>query len=188
MWCFADRASWHISMMKQTWCTFHSVYWESKAATCFEHCLLILRRRSENTTVQHNQLTLYVRSVPNAVCLTPPEDEQVMLETCRSLWFSINWMKKCTTFFSLYWWSVNVWQTDPISPHTSHYSTSCIWMCESSNTTCCGSLLHRDTKKFKGHAVVQWLRHCATNREVAGSIPDGFRIFHWHTPSGRLSL
>jgi hypothetical protein len=24
-----------------------------------------------------------------------------------------------------------------------------------------------------GHAVAQWLRHCATNRKVAGSIPDG---------------
>jgi hypothetical protein len=23
-----------------------------------------------------------------------------------------------------------------------------------------------------GHAVAQWLRHCATNRKVAGSIPD----------------
>jgi hypothetical protein len=29
-----------------------------------------------------------------------------------------------------------------------------------------------------GHVVVQWLRHCATNRKVAGSIPDGVRIFH----------
>jgi hypothetical protein len=29
-----------------------------------------------------------------------------------------------------------------------------------------------------GHAVAQWLRHCATNRKVAGSIPDGvIRIF-----------
>ena len=31
-------------------------------------------------------------------------------------------------------------------------------------------------------AVAQWLRCCATNRNVAGSIPDGFiGIFHWHT-------
>jgi len=31
-----------------------------------------------------------------------------------------------------------------------------------------------------------WLRHCATNRKVAGSIPDGvIRIFHWLNPSGR---
>jgi hypothetical protein len=27
--------------------------------------------------------------------------------------------------------------------------------------------------------VVQWLRHCATNQKVAGSIPDGvIGIFH----------
>jgi hypothetical protein len=31
--------------------------------------------------------TLYAQSVPNAVWEVPPEDEQVMLETCRSPWF-----------------------------------------------------------------------------------------------------
>ena len=31
-----------------------------------------------------------------------------------------------------------------------------------------------------------WLRHCATSRKVAGSIPYGvIGIFHWHNPSGR---
>ena len=31
-----------------------------------------------------------------------------------------------------------------------------------------------------------WLRHYATSRKVAGSIPDGdIGIFHWHNPSGR---
>jgi len=30
-----------------------------------------------------------------------------------------------------------------------------------------------------------WLRHCASSRKVAGSIPDGvIGIFHWHNPSG----
>jgi hypothetical protein len=39
---------------------------------------------------------------------------------------------------------------------------------------------------YLGHAVAQWLRHCATSRKVAGSIPDGVTgIFHWHNPSGR---
>ena len=37
-----------------------------------------------------------------------------------------------------------------------------------------------------GTAVVQWLRCCATNRKVAGSIPAGvIGIFHWHNPSDR---
>jgi len=32
----------------------------------------------------------------------------------------------------------------------------------------------------------QWLRRCATNRKVAGSIPDGVTaIFHWHNTSDR---
>ena len=31
-----------------------------------------------------------------------------------------------------------------------------------------------------------WLRHCATSRKVAGSIPDGvIEILLWHNPSGR---
>ena len=32
---------------------------------------------------------------------------------------------------------------------------------------------------------LSWLRHCATSRKVAGSIPDDvITIFHWHNPSG----
>ena len=38
----------------------------------------------------------------------------------------------------------------------------------------------------RGTAVEQWLRCCATNRKVAGSIPDGvIGIFHWHNPPDR---
>ena len=34
--------------------------------------------------------------------------------------------------------------------------------------------------------MAQWLRCCAINRKVAGSIPDGvIGIFHWHNPSDR---
>ena len=34
-----------------------------------------------------------------------------------------------------------------------------------------------------------WLRHCATSRKVAGSIPDSvFGIFHWHNRSGRRNI
>jgi hypothetical protein len=31
----------------------------------------------------HSQLTLHARNIPSAVCVAPPEDEQVILETCR---------------------------------------------------------------------------------------------------------
>jgi hypothetical protein len=30
-----------------------------------------------------SQLTYHARNIPSAVCAVPPEDEQVMLETCR---------------------------------------------------------------------------------------------------------
>ena len=36
--------------------------------------------------------------------------------------------------------------------------------------------------------VAQWLRRCATNRKVAGSIPAGvIGIFHRQTPSDRTT-
>ena len=37
---------------------------------------------------------------------------------------------------------------------------------------------------YLGTAMAQWLRRSATNRKVAGSIPDGVTgIFHWYNPS-----
>ena len=37
-----------------------------------------------------------------------------------------------------------------------------------------------------GTSVALWLRCCATNWKVTGSIPDGFiGIFHWHNTSDR---
>jgi hypothetical protein len=47
----------------------------------------------------HSQLTLYARNIPNAVCVTPLEGEQVMLETCRCPWFSIHWTKSASRWF-----------------------------------------------------------------------------------------
>jgi hypothetical protein len=44
-------------------------------------------------------LTLYARSIPNAVCVAAPEDEQVMLETCSCPLFSINRMKSASRWF-----------------------------------------------------------------------------------------
>jgi hypothetical protein len=51
-------------------------------------------------------------------------------------------------------------------------------------------ILFPTTSKW-GRAVAQWLKHYATNRQVAGSIPDVvIGIFQWHNPWpwGRLSL
>ena len=46
------------------------------------------------------------------------------------------------------------------------------------------SLFHASTCFERGNAVTQWLRCCAENRKVAGSIPDGvIGIFHRHNPS-----
>ena len=36
-----------------------------------------------------------------------------------------------------------------------------------------GHLLLRAIHSIVGTAVAQWLRRCATNRKVTGSIPDG---------------
>jgi hypothetical protein len=38
--------------------------------------------------------------------------------------------------------------------------------------------------------VAQWLKRCATNQKVVGSIPDGvIGIFHWHNFSdGTMAL
>jgi hypothetical protein len=53
------------------------------------------------------------------------------------------------------------------------------------NSACVG-LLYSLLIILLGYAVAQWLRHCAPNRKVAGSIPDGvIGIFHSHNPSGR---
>jgi hypothetical protein len=47
--------------------------------------------------------------------------------------------------------------------------------------------LHQNTTSLKESTRWRsWLRHCATTRKVAGSVPDGvIGIFHWHNPSGR---
>jgi hypothetical protein len=47
----------------------------------------------------NSQLTLYARNISNAVCVAHPEDEQVMLETCRGPWFSIHWMNSASRWF-----------------------------------------------------------------------------------------
>jgi hypothetical protein len=88
------------------WCSFHSIYLESKASTCFEHYFLIIRRCCTNSiwciACVYCQLAVARlqqncnRAYTKCRCATPPEDEQAMLETCRDLWFSINWMKRAS--------------------------------------------------------------------------------------------
>jgi hypothetical protein len=47
-------------------------------------------------------------------------------------------------------------------------------ICSSFNVFNAWNMEHTEPyNSFKGHAVLQWLRLCATNRKVAGSIPDG---------------
>jgi hypothetical protein len=60
------------------------------------HCVRIM---SVSLQPCHSQLTLYARNIPNALCVAPPEDEQVMLETCRGPWFSVNLMKSASHLF-----------------------------------------------------------------------------------------
>ena len=46
-------------------------------------------------------------------------------------------------------------------------------------------MFRRHTGDRKGTRRRSWLRHCATSRKGAGSIPGGvIGIFHWHNPSG----
>jgi hypothetical protein len=52
------------------------------------HCVRIISVGCGTVAISlqpcHSQLTLCASNIPNAVCAGPPEDEQVMLETCRS--------------------------------------------------------------------------------------------------------
>jgi hypothetical protein len=75
--------------MKPKCCTFHSIYCESRGLYTFR----ALRAHPQETvgcgavTVKlqscQSQMTLYARNIPHAVSVAPPEDEQVMFETCR---------------------------------------------------------------------------------------------------------
>jgi hypothetical protein len=47
------------------------------------------------------------------------------------------------------------------------------------------SVIRHCTCLPRGHVVAWWLRHCATNRKVAGSIPDEVNFLNLPNPSGR---
>jgi hypothetical protein len=63
------------------------------------HLVYCMRKMSVGCDTSAVSLTLYARYIPSSVCVAPPEDEQVMLETCRGPWFSINWMKSASHWF-----------------------------------------------------------------------------------------
>jgi hypothetical protein len=42
---------------------------------------IMLVRCGSVLQTSHRQLTVHSRNIPNAVCVAPPKDEQVMLET-----------------------------------------------------------------------------------------------------------
>jgi hypothetical protein len=62
---------------------------------------LLVAQRLNQPKLQpcHSQLTVYARNIPNAVCRAPPEDKQVILETFRGPWFSINWTESASRLF-----------------------------------------------------------------------------------------
>jgi hypothetical protein len=66
----------------------------------------------------HSQLT-YARNIPSAVCVTPPEDELRMLETCKGPWFSINWMKGASR-----WFHYTDTKEPPLCPSPEPYQSS----------------------------------------------------------------
>jgi hypothetical protein len=96
----------------------YSVYYESTAFTCFKHYLLIFRRRCINndwyiacifcrlaaTKIEVPLQTWWerahtiARNVPIVVYAEPPEDEQVVLETCRGMLIH-NKLNKKRAFF-----------------------------------------------------------------------------------------
>jgi hypothetical protein len=52
--------------------------------------------------------------------------------------------------------------------------------------THCSACMFQIPHAYTSYTCRSWLRHCATSRKVAGSIPDSvIGIFHWHNLSGR---
>jgi hypothetical protein len=62
-----------------------SVYYELTASTCFEHYLLIIRKHciDKNWYILCVLCRLSVTKVAAVVYVVPPDDEQIVLETCR---------------------------------------------------------------------------------------------------------
>ena len=62
----------------------------------------------------------------------------------------------------------------------------CAYLKNNSTQQSAASTYMHSTSHARGTRWRIWLRHCATSRKIAGSIPDCvIVIFHWHNPSGR---
>jgi hypothetical protein len=62
---------------------FRALLAHPQKARHIQHLVYCVGIMSVKLQSWHSQLTLYARNIPSAVCVGPPEDEQVMLETCR---------------------------------------------------------------------------------------------------------
>ena len=78
-------------------------------------------------------------------------------------------------------------QTDTVWEMWSSFGNTRRWLKSRKQVTLILNELERFyTSKCWGTRWRSWLRHCATSRKVAGSIPDGvIGIFLWHNPSSR---
>ena len=95
------------------------------------------------------------------------------------LQWSLSWdvrkvSEECLHTVCFGWWMQMPWR-NPLPPLSDTENSGSIFLW-SVGVQLCGLT--------SGTAVAQWLRCCATNRKVAGSIPDGvIGIFHWRNPS-----
>ena len=103
---------------------------------------------------------------------------------CHVFFFSITAELTPASFQVLRWQKKKKWS---FSPSFSPGAALRLWW-----TVALGQIFHQvlrfssSTPHHWGKQWRSWLRHCATSRKVAGSIPDGvIGIFRWHNPSGR---
>jgi hypothetical protein len=82
--------------VKPTWCTFHSICWESRACTCFKHYLLILRRSCTSST-------WYIACVLCQLAATMIGVEQSNAQSMQRPLILSKLNGKCIMLVSLYW-------------------------------------------------------------------------------------
>jgi hypothetical protein len=104
---------WPCIIAKPTWCTLYSIYYELRPNTCFEHHLLILRRRFKIVRVCYVGWRHLVQ--PTDITRT----QYIKCRLCSASWWwesnarnmsrplILNKQnKKCITLVSLYWYTV----------------------------------------------------------------------------------